>query len=900
VNDERARRIEELYQRAVELDPSERQRFLDRHCPDEPSLRAEVETLLRNFDEADSKFLAEAPVRLGTPGRRLTDPEIIGPYRIHQRLGEGGFGLVYEAEQTQPFRRKVALKILKAGMDTDAVLARFEAERQALALMDHPNIARVFDAGATEQGRPYFVMELVRGESLSEYCDKHKLDVPQRLELFLPICHAIQHAHQKGVIHRDLKPTNILITIVDGRPVPKIIDFGIAKALSTPLTDRTLHTVHGQLVGTPTYMSPEQAERTGLDVDTTSDVYSLGVVLYQLLCGKLPFDSYDLGRLGPEQFARMIREIEPPPPSAHLSEVDEDIVEIARRRRTDPWRLAHALRGELDWIVQRAMEKDRTRRYQTAHDLALEIQRHLRDEPVEASPPSAAYRFRKFVRRHRVGIGLAGVIVLAVIAAGAALSYALLESNEQRAQARAAQQESEVVTRFLSDMLSAATPGLMGREVSLREVMDWAGPRIEQEFGGKSPIEAALHLTLGAAYRELGEHDAARAHLERGYELRLSTLGPRDLATLDALRELGQLQHYEGNYDLAESTFTTVLRERRAQVGDDARPTLAALHDFATIRLRQERDAEVVALLEDGLRRATVALGGRDDLTRRIANDLAIVYQGTGRYEEAEDLYVESLRIDEERFGRYHPDTLASQQNLGSLYRELGRFEEALPLYLASNRGAIKSFGEEHPTSLRYLSNLALLYSDMERFEEAEPLSRRALELREELLGEENPTTIVSGINLALLYLRMGRWEECRRLAERMRDISRKTVGEDHLYTLAVESTLGNAYLGLGEAERAELLLRSVTDGFRRTQSEGHWRTGLSLVRHGTALTALGRYTEAESRLIDGHQILSEVVGDDDKRTREAVTGLVELYERSGQTELRERWARKLAPEATP
>jgi len=422
-------RLREILAEAMAKPAAQRAAFLAEACAGDDRLRGEVESLLGGL-EREEEFLA-CPTRAnadlpacGIPGLDASAVQSllaegpgssIGRYKLHDLIGEGGFGSVFLARQEHPVRRDVALKVIKLGMDTKQVIARFEAERQALAMMDHPNIARVFDAGATDNGRPYFVMELVEGVPITHYCDDRKLSIRERLELFVQVCQAVQHAHTKGIIHRDLKPSNVLVASQDGMPVPKVIDFGIAKAVSSRLTEITLFTEYHQLIGTPAYMSPEQAEMSETDIDTRSDIYSLGVLLYELLTGSTPFNAEALRSKGYAEIQRVVREVEPPRPSTRLGTMGTTTDTIAASRGTDPRRLAQMLRGELDCIVLKALEKDRTRRYETAAALALDVQRYLNDEPVLARPPSRAYRFRKLVQRNRLAFGTAVALTLTLV-----------------------------------------------------------------------------------------------------------------------------------------------------------------------------------------------------------------------------------------------------------------------------------------------------------------------------------------------------------------------------------------------------------------------------------------------------------------------------------------------------
>ena len=561
-------REEDLFDAARKLAGSaERGAFLDRACAGDPALRARIEDLLTAATDAD-QFFAESGSALNLPAVSLQSSRgtpasagairaslfgeepvgtRIGRYKLLQKIGEGGWGVVYMAEQEEPVRRRVALKIIKLGMETKSVIGRFEAERQALAMMDHPNIARVFDAGATERGPPYFVMELIRGVKITEYCDQHHLDTRQRLDLFIQICHAIQHAHQKGVIHGDIKPSNIMVTLQDGVPVPKVIDFGISKATEVRLTDELLFTAYAQLIGTPAYMSPEQAEMSGLDTDTRSDIYSLGVVLYELLTGKTPFDAKALIGSGLDEMRRTLREREPPRPSIRLTALDrQELARTAESRQAEPPRLIALLHGDLDWIVMKALEKDRTRRYETANGLAMDIQRHLNNEPVAARPPSRRYRLQKLVRRNRVVFAAGGAVAAALVVGMGTSTWLFLKEREARHRAVAAEQQE---TRLRHD-------------AELREKITQAALLVSQErFDGADNLLREIVLTQptvegAAVFRAVGEWHALHNRWKEAADrfavlLRINQLDGVDVATLDYLErgppliELGDTDGYE-------------------------------------------------------------------------------------------------------------------------------------------------------------------------------------------------------------------------------------------------------------------------------------------------------------------------------------------------------------------
>ena len=872
---------ESIFQAAADLSVEERDRLLLDRCGDDVELRLFVQRLLTNHDERMGSFLRpSAGERPTAPSVPTGAPQSIGPFRILKALGEGGMGTVYVAEQTAPVRRRVALKVIKAGMDSRQVIARFDVERQALALMDHPNIAKILDAGETEQGRPYFVMDLVEGEPITDYCDRHTLSTRDRLELFIPVCRAVQHAHQKGIIHRDIKPSNVLIAQSEEGPLPKVIDFGIAKATTTTLTERSFHTQQGLLIGTPAYMSPEQAEGS-LDIDIRTDVYSLGTVLYELLTGEPPFDPEELQGVGLADVQRLIREVEPPKPSTRVSTTSRDSAAIAKRRRTDPGRLTRQLRGELDWIVLKSMEKDRDHRYETANSFAMDIRRYLADEAINASPPSTAYRFRKFVKRHKVGMTAASVGIVVLLGFGVSMWILRESALQARAEAQARAEELEIVTDFQASMLAELSMERMGHTLfeDLREDLRRA---LEAKGAPPARVESAL-LELDRSLAEVNATNLALGlideHvLQRAAETIETDFEDQPLVQSHLQESLATTYGSLGLQERALDLQSSALETRRETLGNDDPLTLESIQNLGALLWPTGRLDEAIGFLQEAVEGRQRVLGRGHRETLKSLNSLAVALSTNGQLEESLRIRQESLEIARRTLGDEDPYTLDFLTGTSHVLGSLGRHEEAYEVLEIAVNGKRRLHGDDDPSTLTTMQHMARLLTLMGRTEDALEIVTDVTDRRRRVLGSEHPRTLSSISWMGYLLRQLGRYDEAERNQREAVEGMREVLGHDHFLTLGSTTSLGEVLVVQGKYEEAIALLRPTETTLRAPHEDASLRRrlGYVLLWQGSARAGVGDFEGSKGNLIEAHGILQDYGNTHRKR---ALTHLVELYE---------------------
>jgi hypothetical protein len=941
----------DLFAAAIAIaDPKERGALLDRECAGQPQLHQRLDELPAAHFRSNSLLDAPAtertadhtpsgePTTSAGPAAEAIGTVIAGRYKLLEEIGEGGMGTVWVAEQTQPVRRKVALKLIKAGMDSRQVLARFEAERQALAVMDHPNIAKVLDGGLTEAGRPFFVMEYVRGVPITEYCDTVRASVPERLNLFVQVCQAAQHAHQKGIIHRDLKPSNILVAPYDDKPVPKIIDFGLAKAMHQSLTEHTLHTVHGTVLGTPLYMSPEQAQLNNLDIDTRSDIYSLGVLLYELLTGTTPLERQRFKQAAWDEIRRLIREEEPPRPSMRLSSA-ETLPSLAAERQTEPARLTKLVRGDLDWIVMKALEKDRSRRYETANGFAMDIQRHLSGEPVQAAPPSTMYSMQKFARKHRAGLATAAVIALlliagvavsswqayrATLAEGRALAAAAAERKAKNAEAKerrqaetsaaaekAARQRAETaeadarrdlakfeaINEFLTkDLLTQAEPANNAVEdkVTLLEVLDRAAEKVGERFKDQPELEEELRYTIARTYHGLGAWEKAERHLRAQRESASRRLGPESAKALKATGGLGHILDHAGRTADALSMLESAAEGLERTLGRDHPDTLETLNNLAMAYLTAEKVPEAIPLFEQVRDALVKKLGADHPDALAVLNNLAGAYLASGKLPEAVTLFQHVRDAQVKKLGADHPSTLTTLSNLAVAYQDAGKFPEAIALYEQVKCAKVKKVGADHPTTLTTLSNLAGAYRDAGKLPEAIALFEQAATgIAKRRFLDEYAGPIIRATSTA--YEQAGQLDKSEGWRRQWLAVVKQQAGADSPAYAGELAALGLNLLQQEKWTDAEPIVCECL-AIREKKEPDDWRTFNTRSLLGGAISGQKKYTEAEPLLLkayEGMKAREEKIpksGGAELRIPEALDRLIELYTATNKPDEVKKW----------
>jgi non-specific serine/threonine protein kinase/serine/threonine-protein kinase len=832
--------------------------------------------------------------------------QMVPGFRLLQKLGEGGMGEVFEAEQLEPVRRKVALKLIKRGMESKEVLARFDSERQALALMSHPNIAQVYDAGTTSDGRPYFVMEFVQGVPVTRYCDTNRLTTNERLELFTQICEGVQHAHQKGVIHRDLKPSNVLVKVQDSKPVPKIIDFGVSKAIAQRLTEQTLFTAIGEFIGTPEYMSPEQAEMTELDIDTRTDVYALGVVLYELLVGAQPFDAAELRRSGFDEMRRKIREDEPPRPSMRLSAMGERSVTAAENRRSEPSTLSRKIHGDLDWITMKALEKDRTRRYDSPGELAADIGRHLRHEPVVAGPPSATYRVKKFVRRHTIGVAASALVVLALVLGILGTTAGMVRARKAEQAASREAETAQQVSDFLVGLFKVSDPiEGSGEKVTAREMLDKGADRIRNELTDQPLVQARLMSTMGWVYISLGLYDTAQELLEEALAIREVELPPNHADVSISLNELAEAHREKAEYDEAWPLYERSLAIREDIFGPESPQVSSVLNNMALVLVDRGEYEEAGLMYERMLAIDRQSLGPDDPELASSLHNVAILHVRKGELDEARALFERVLEIREAAYGTDHILVANNLASLGAVLKDGGDYQAARPLYEKSLEIKEKILGPDHPVVAGTLANLGALLRIMNEPEQARSALERSVAIYRKTRGPDHPDVAEPLTTLAIVHATTGQPDAAQALFEEALAIRENALGPDHREVATSLNNLGVFHRSTGDNQAARTYYERAMQANEMSLGPDHPQVAMAMTNLANLVTDLGDYEEAEELYQRALVIREEALGPDHPDVGYTVIGLGSLYETMGDLERAlpyvartvEIWEKALGPE---
>ncbi len=812
--------------------------------------------------------------------RAVPENRSIGPYRLVQKLGEGGMGQVWLAEQTAPLRRLVALKLIRAGVSDQVLLERFESERQALARMNHPAIAKVFDAGTTPEGQPYFVMEYVPGVPITLYCDQKRLSIRERIELFSKVCEGVQHAHQKAVIHRDLKPANILVVELDGKAVPRIIDFGIAKAISERDSLGAMVTRAGNFVGTPAYMSPEQADPDVADVDTRSDVYSLAVILYELLTGALPFDPTQWRNEVVYETLRRLREQDPPLPSIQfrnsVTTEREIAANTARLRSTEPHELVSLLRGDLDWITMKALEKDRARRYGTPSELAADLERYLQNQPVVARPASTAYRVRKYVRRHGVAVTVAaGLFALLV-------TFAVLQTLQLRRTTRERDRANRIAD-FMTRMFKVSDPSeARGNSVTAREILDKASGDIQSGLTKDPELQARLMYTMGNVYLSLGLDSRGQSLLERALDIQQGSLGPKHPETLQTATSLANSLRYLGRYPEAEKMERQTIDAQRQVLGPQHPDTLNSIGDLAATLFSEGRYAEAEKLQREALDTRLRLRGSQDPDTVQAMRDLSATLRKQGHYADAEKLQRDALDIQRRVLGPDHPDTLRTMTSLANTLLQQAHFPEAEKLYREVFEAQRRVHGPEHPDTLTSMGNLATLLSEEGHYADAAKLQRETLDIDTRVLGPEHPQTLRAMENLSFTLGNDNQLAEAEKLQQQVIVVGSRVLGPEHSDVLKGMNGLAGNYQRERRYAEAEKLERQTLETERRVLGPDRPETLESMNNLGETLQSEGHYAEAEKLQRETLVVVSQVFGPTHPNTLSVMTDLAETLQKEG------------------